>query len=67
MTIKLMLEAVREQKGVTRKQLARAMGVSRTAIYMWETGKNAITLGRIAEAAEALGCLPSELVDFNGR
>lgn len=67
MTIKLMLKDVREQKGMTRKQLARAMGVSRTAIYTRETGRNAITLGRIAQAAEALGCPPSELVDFGGR
>lgn len=63
MKIALKLEEARKAKGLTRKQLARSMGVTRTAVCAWETGRDSITLGRIAQAAEALGCRPFELLE----
>ena len=63
MKIALKLEEARERKGVSRKQLARSMGVTRTAVCAWETGRNSITLGRIVQAAKALGCKPGELLE----
>lgn len=61
--VTLKLEEVRERRGLTRKQLGRLMGVSRTAIYMWELGKNSMTLDRLAKAAEVLGVKVCELFD----
>jgi DNA-binding transcriptional regulator YiaG len=43
------MERVREQLGLTRAQLAEALGVSRRAVVYWEGGERPIT--RVVELA----------------
>jgi DNA-binding transcriptional regulator YiaG len=46
---------VREQLGLTKQQLAKALGMTERAVYYWETGERPITRA-IELALEALRC-----------
>lgn len=62
------LGPIRKQKGYTQKKLANALGVSRAAVSMWETGASQPdneTLVRLAQLLEVttdtlLGVLPEQ-------
>lgn len=47
---------IRQEKGVSQKELAEKMGVSQTAVTYWETGKRRLRLETIIEVAKALSC-----------
>lgn len=47
--------AARTAKGLTQEELGAAVGVSRQAVNMWETGTNCPTVRRLAAVADALG------------
>lgn len=49
------IEQAREQRGLSRQQLAEAMGVAYTTVYMWEAGKKAPSLLSLGPLCEALG------------
>lgn len=42
--IGLRLSRIRSSKGVSRRELSDAIGYSETSIYLWETGKAAISV-----------------------
>ena len=45
----------REGLGITQTELARRLGLSRTAIYNWERGETTPSANRLREVARALG------------
>jgi len=50
-----MVRALREQRGLTRKQLAQSSGLSERFLADLETGFGNISVARLAQLAEALG------------
>ncbi|WP_240518910.1 helix-turn-helix transcriptional regulator [Leptolyngbya sp. BC1307] len=53
---------LREQAGLTQRQLADFIGVDPSTIRNWERNRNSIeSFVRFAKLCEALNCEPSEL------
>lgn len=55
------IRQLREQAGLTQKQLAEAVGVDQSAVARWESGENHPTAERIMQIADVLGCNPGDL------
>jgi transcriptional regulator with XRE-family HTH domain len=55
------LRAIRESQGVSKADLARAIGVDRTLITRIESGERAASSTQIQSMARALGCSPLAL------
>ena len=55
------IRTAREEQGWTQDQLAEAVGVSRSAVAQWETGRAGQVTTNLTRVAEALGvgALPS--------
>ena len=51
----------REAMGLTQAKLANALGVSRTAVTMWETGKSRPRFELLPKIAQLLGCTIDDL------
>ncbi len=49
------IRSERERLGMTQAQLAAEIGVSRSAVAQWETGRSGQVGGNLARVAEALG------------
>lgn len=56
------IKRIREEKGISQKELAKKMGVSQSAITYWETGKRKLKLETIIEAARALSCDAKDII-----
>ena len=52
----------RRAKKVSQQQLADRLGVTKTAISYWETGKRTIYADQMLEYCEQLGIDPADLV-----
>ena len=50
------IRELREQRGLTRAQVAEALDVTETAVYKWETGKAYPSADNLPLLAEALHC-----------
>lgn len=61
------LKRIREQKGVTRKQLAGILGIVEDSIGSYETGKKLAPLDKIFKMADYLGVPITDLIGKNGR
>lgn len=48
------LKRIREYRGMTQKELAERIGVSRASVNLWEVGKLSMTLYSAALVADAL-------------
>jgi len=46
---------IRRQRGITQEGLAEAVGVSRSAVAQWETGRAGQVTGNLTRVAEVLG------------
>jgi transcriptional regulator with XRE-family HTH domain len=55
------LSALRQARGLTGEQLARRIGVSRQALWYWETGRRTPRPEQLAKVAEQLGVDEAEL------
>ena len=53
---KVKIRELREQRGLTRAQVAEALDVTETAVYKWETGKAYPSADNLPLLAEALHC-----------
>lgn len=49
------IRIARQQRGMTQEALAAAVGVSRSAVAQWETGRAGQVTGNLARIAEILG------------
>lgn len=49
------IRSVREEQGWTQDQLAEAVGVSRSAVAQWETGRAGQVTGNLTRIAAVLG------------
>ena len=56
------LKVLRNQKNVTIRQLAEAIGVSFQMIWGYEHGKKKMSLSRAAQIAGFLGCTIEDLI-----
>lgn len=52
----------RRAKKVSQQQLADRMGVTKTAVHYWETGKRTIYADQMLEYCDQLGIDPQDLV-----
>lgn len=49
------IRAVRRERGMTQDELADQVGVSRSAVAQWETGRTGQVTGNLSRIAGALG------------
>ena len=52
----------RIQAGLRYQEVAKELGVSRTMVYLWETGQNLPKSSRLAEIASLYGVTVDELI-----
>lgn len=52
----------RKAKKISQQQLADRLGVTKTAIHYWETGKRTIYADQMLEYCEAVGADPQKLI-----
>lgn len=57
------IRAARIAQGLTQDQLARAVGVTRSAVAQWETGRAGQIGGNLARVAQVLGTGPTYLLN----
>ena len=55
---------LRTRAGLTRREVANALGVTEKTIYVWETSANSpkMTVAQVQQLMETLGCTLDELV-----
>lgn len=56
------LKAIRQARGVSRQELADAIGVSYGSVKAWELGYREAGIDKAAACAKVLGCSVQELV-----
>ena len=62
MSVKILLDEVRDKRGVSQDQLARMIGQSRTNIQSIERGRSkSITFSTLDKICRALKCQPGDL------
>ena len=54
----------RERRDLSQDEVAKVMGVNRTAVVKWETGANKPRLDKIVALAKLLRCSVDDLVGF---
>lgn len=57
-----MIECQRRLKNMTQAELACALGVERTTVSMWETGRSRPRAKMLLRLAKVLGCTVDELL-----
>lgn len=55
------IAARRNALGLSQQELAEELGVSQSAVAMWETGKRKPRSGELPKLAQVLGCTIDEL------
>ena len=60
------LKKIRESKNMTQDKLASALGISRAAVAMWESGAAKPRADKLVKLVEILGCTVDELLRDNG-
>ena len=56
------VRSIRVAQGLTQAELARALGVKRTTVTMWEIGASAPRPAMLLRLADVLGCTVDELL-----
>lgn len=57
------IKEIRERKGIARKELAKAIGVTDDYLYRVESGRAGLTVKRLKEIAKVLDVKASELIE----
>lgn len=57
------LKSLREQKGITQKELGAAIGVEQNTISQWETQNRLPRADKLPQLAKILGCTVDELLE----
>ncbi|WP_052049640.1 helix-turn-helix transcriptional regulator [Leptolyngbya sp. KIOST-1] len=60
---------LRTRAGLTRREVANALGVTEKTIYVWETSNNSpkMTVSQVQKMLEVLGCTLNELAIATGK
>ena len=58
----LNIKTFRLREDMTQSELAKLVGVSRTAISSWEIGRTEPSIGDIEKLSEVFGCLKTDLI-----
>ena len=53
----------RKRAGLTQKKLAARLGVDRTTISNWDSGKSHPRIDMLAKLAKELNCSPNDLIN----
>lgn len=61
------LPELRRRAGMTQKDLAAVMGVTRECVAMWETGKSWPSASTLPRLADLLLCSIDDLYQFTSR
>ena len=56
------IQNFRIKKGLTQEELADIVGVDRSSVAKWETGKSAPRAAMLPKLADELGCTVDELL-----
>lgn len=64
MTIGQKIRALREQSGMTQKDLAKMLSISAQAISKWENGVNYPDISVLPQIADGFGISMDELFDY---
>lgn len=56
------IQQARSEKGLTQEALSKMMGISRSAVAMWETGQTRPRAQLLPKLADILGCTVDELL-----
>ena len=66
MPIRITLDVLLAQRGMTGKQLARDVGLSETQLSLFRSGKvRGIRFATLERLCAALDCRPGELMDYD--
>ena len=65
MTFKEKLVKLRKLKGLTQEEFANAVGVSRQAVYKWESGQSYPEVAKLLEIKLLFGISIDDLLDEN--
>lgn len=57
----------RERRDLSQDEVAKVLGVNRTAVVKWETGANKPRLDKIVDLAKLLRCSVDDLVGFKAK
>lgn len=57
------IRQLREQLGMSQRQLAAALGLDPSAVCLWESGKTVPTIHNLYRLADILGCDARDLLD----
>jgi len=60
--VKNRIREFRERRDLSQDEVAKVLGVNRTAVVKWETGANKPRLEKIVELAKLLRCSVDDLV-----
>ena len=55
------IKEVRESRSMTQSDVAKALGISRTTVAMWETGDSMPRADKLPELARLFGCRIDDL------
>ena len=58
----MLIKEHRESHKMTQNELAEILGVNRSAVAMWETGKNYPSVRQLIKLSEIFHCTIDELV-----
>ena len=61
-----MMRAMREKKDMSQEQVAQDVGVQRTTVAMWESGKSRPRAELLPKLAKLFGCSIEELLVPDG-
>ena len=67
MELKANIKRLREDRGLTQEELAKALGVTRPAVTQWETGWSQPRMGMVEKIAEFFGVSKSEIIEGPSR
>lgn len=56
------LKAIRRERGLSQRELAKRTGINYVTISKYETGRVAPGLANVEKIARALGCLVNDLI-----
>ena len=60
-TIAANITYYREQAGMSKAELAKALGVSQASVSHWESGANSIDINRLFQLCQVVGCDISDM------